>query len=67
MNLLDKLKDCYKDKLQQSNLTYPAIVEKITNELEKTEFVTQLSYGCVLDMFCMIERKGSAFEFFNEK
>jgi hypothetical protein len=66
MNLLDKLKDRYKDKLEQENLTYPAIVEKITNELEETEFVTQLSYGCVLDMFSLIERKGSAFEFFNQ-
>ena len=66
MTLLGRLHPVYKDKLSKANLEYPHIIAKLTDELEQTQFVTELRYGCILDLntFCGI--LSSPFDYFIE-
>lgn len=66
MNLLERLHPVYKDKLSKANLEYPNLIAKLTDELESTQFVTELRYGCVLDLNTFCGTVSSAFDYFIE-
>ena len=66
MNLLERLHPVYKDKLSKANLEYPNLIAKLTDELESTQFVTELRYGCVLDLNTFCGKVSSAFDYFIE-
>ncbi len=67
MNLLEKLRPIYQDKLAKANVEYPNIVSYIVEELESKEFVMDLTYGCIMSLRNMTGTQGtvSPFEFFN--
>ncbi len=66
MNLLEKLRPIYQDKLSKSNLEYPDTVAHIVDSLEQHNEVNDLPYGVfaelklMTDTFCV-----SPYEFFN--
>jgi hypothetical protein len=66
MNLLERLHPVYKDKLSVANLEYPHLIAKLSDELETTQYVTELKYGSILDLntFCGI--LSSPFDYFIE-
>jgi len=66
MTLFEKLHPVYKDKLSVANLEYPHLIAKLTDELENTQFVTELRYGCVLDLNTFCGRLSSPFDYFIE-
>ena len=66
MNLLERLHPVYKDKLSKENLEYPNLIAKLTDELENTQFVTELRYGCILDLNTFCGRVSSPFDYFTE-
>ena len=66
MNLLERLHPVYQDKLSVANLEYPHLIAKLTDELENTQFVTELRYGCILDLNTFCGRVSSPFDYFTE-
>ena len=66
MTLFEKLHPVYKDKLSVANLEYPHLIGKLFDELENTQFVTELKYGSVLDLNTFCGRVSSAFDYFIE-
>jgi hypothetical protein len=50
MRLIDRLKPEYSSKLEMHNLTYPALLGKVCNELENIEWVSDLKYGIWVDL-----------------
>jgi len=66
MNLLERLHPVYKDKLSKANLEYPNLIAKLTDELEETQFVTELRYGSILDLNTFCGRLSSPFDYFTE-
>lgn len=66
MNLLERLHPVYKDKLSAANLQYPHLIAKLTDELEETEFVTELKYGSILDLKTFCGYNVSPFDYFTE-
>lgn len=67
MNLLEKLRPFYQDKLAKANVEYPEIVSYIVDELESKKFVMDLTYGCIMSLRNMTDSQGvvSPYEFFN--
>ena len=50
MKLVDRLKQPYLDKLQLANIKYPMIIGRIFEQLETTEFFTEIPYGVWIDI-----------------
>jgi hypothetical protein len=65
MNLLQRLKPHYRQKLQESNNKYPLLVGDITSQLEENKFITDLSYRTVVQMNFIFDSL-DAFKFFEE-
>ena len=66
MNLYKRLKPQYKQKLDSANIDYPNTIEYIMNELENTYFVSDMKYGVVGDLQCMLKITLSPYEFFED-
>ena len=66
MNLLERLHPVYKDKLSVANLEYPHLIAKLSDELETTQYVTELKYGIILDLNTFCGRLSSPFDYFTE-
>lgn len=66
MNLLNRLHPLYKDKLSKANLEYPHLIEKLTDELEETQFVRELKYGTILDLNSLCGWLSSPYDYFTE-
>ena len=67
MTLLDRLHPVYKDKLSKANLQYPDLIGNLTDELETTEFVTDLRFGTIMDLRCLCGWTQSPFDYFTEQ
>ena len=65
MNLLQRLKPHYRQKLKESNAKYPLLVGSITSQLESNKFITDLTYGTIVQMD-FIFNSLDAFKFFQE-
>jgi len=65
MNLFERLKPEYKDKLEASNITYPSLVGYIVDELENHKYVRLLPYGLVVDLKFLLD-VSSPYEIFEE-
>ena len=66
MNLFERLKDEHKAKLKKQNISFPLVVEQVTEELEAKTKVNQLSYGVVMSLHTLLNNYGSPYELFNE-
>ena len=66
MTLLERLHPIYQDKLSKANLEYPNMVAKICEELESTEFVTELKFGTIMDLRSFCGWQNSPFDYFIE-
>ena len=66
MTLLERLHHIYQDKLSKANLEYPNMVAKICEELESTEFVTELKFGTIMDLRSFCGWMQSPFDYFTE-
>ena len=66
MTLLERLHPVYKDKLSVANLEYPHLIAKLSDELETTQYVTELKYGSILDLNTFCGRLSSPFDYFTE-
>jgi hypothetical protein len=66
MNLKQRLKPQFQQKLEVANIDYPAIVQSIEIELEETDFVCNMKYGIVGDMNLMFKTNLSPYEFFED-
>jgi len=65
MNLFERLKPEYKDKLETGNTKHPALVGYAVDHLELYEFVRDMPYGLVIDLKFLLE-VDSPFELFKE-
>lgn len=65
MNLFERLKPEYKDKLEASNITYSSLVGYIVGELENNKYVRDLPYGLVVDLKFLLD-VNSPYEIFEE-
>ena len=65
MNLFERLKPEYKDKLETGNIKHPALVGYAVDQLELYEFVRDMPYGLVIDLKFLLE-VDSPFELFKE-
>ena len=65
MNLLERLKPEYKEKLEVGNIAYPSLVGYIFDELENHKYVRNLLYGLVMDLKFLLD-VDSPYELFNE-
>ena len=65
MKLIDRLKPEYSSKLEINNLTYPALVGRICEELETISLVGDMKYGIWVDLkfFTGVD---SPYDLFNE-
>ncbi len=50
MRLIDRLKQPVLDKLQLANIKYPMIIGRIFEQLETTEFYTEITFGTWTDL-----------------
>jgi hypothetical protein len=66
MNLFERLHPVYKDKLIQANLQYPALISEVVDELERTEYITHLKYGTILDLKSFLGDISNPFDYFIE-
>lgn len=63
--LFDRLKPQNKDILDKNMNEYPTIITYIIKQLQEKEFITEITYGCYIDMkFFFLE--DTAFDYFNE-
>lgn len=51
MNLLNRLKPHYKEKLSQFNLKDSQIVDQVSTCLENEQYVHNLKYGTIIDLY----------------
>jgi len=65
MNLFERLKPEYKDKLETGNIKHPALTGYAVDQLELYEFVRDMPYGLVIDLKFLLE-VDSPFELFKE-
>lgn len=65
MKLIDRLKPEYSDKLEMNNLTYPALVGNICEELEKISLVADMRYGTWVNLRTFTGAD-SPYDLFNE-
>jgi hypothetical protein len=65
MNLFEKLKPQYKDKLETGNVKHPDLVGYAVEQLEIYEFVRDMPYGLVTDLRFLLNID-SPYELFNE-
>ena len=65
MNLFERLKPEYKDKLETGNTKHPALVGYAVDQLELYEFVRDMPYVLVIDLKFLLE-VDSPFELFKE-
>ncbi len=65
MNLFERLKPEYKDKLETGNIKYSALVGYAVDQLELFDFVRDMPYGLVIDLKFLLE-VDSPYELFKE-
>ena len=65
MNLFERLKPEYKDKLETGNIKHPALVGYAVDQLELYDFVRDMPYGLVIDLKFLLE-VDSPYELFKE-
>ena len=65
MNLFERLKPEYKDKLETGNIKHPALVGYAVDQLELYEFIRDMPYGLVIDLKFLLE-VDSPYELFKE-
>tara|TARA_R110000744_G_scaffold352048_1_gene457947 strand:- start:299 stop:505 length:207 start_codon:yes stop_codon:yes gene_type:complete len=65
-NLYERLKEEYRDSFNDYVKDYKATGELIIEELKRTEYVSRLSYGCVVTVQSATGSYGNAFDLFNE-
>ena len=66
MTLIDRLKPYYKQVLEHRNIEYPAFVDYICTNLEKTKKVEDLKWGFVTDLNAIFGKVDSPFDYFVE-
>ncbi len=65
MNLLQKLKPEYKDKLETGNTKHPVLTGWAVEQLELYEYVSDIPYGFVLNLKFLLDMD-SPYELFKE-
>jgi len=65
MNLFERLKPEYKDKLETGNIKHPELVGYAVDKLELYEFIRDMPYGLVIDLKFLLE-VDSPYELFKE-
>ena len=65
MNLFERLKPEYKDKLETGNVKHPALTGYAVHQLELYEYVRDLPYGLVTDLRFLLD-VDSPYELFKE-
>tara|TARA_R110000782_G_scaffold269833_1_gene368717 strand:- start:190 stop:393 length:204 start_codon:yes stop_codon:yes gene_type:complete len=50
MKLIKKLKPEYKSILENNNISYPALIDRISSCFEEQEYVTDIPYGIWMDI-----------------
>lgn len=65
-NLYERLKEEYRDSFNDYVKDYKPTGESIIEELKRTEYVSRLSYGCVVMLQSATGSYGNAFDLFNE-
>jgi hypothetical protein len=65
MNLFERLKPEYKDKLETGNIKHPSLVGYAVNQLELYEFIRDMPYGLVIELKFLLE-VDNPFELFKE-
>ena len=65
MNLFERLKPEYKDKLETGNVNHPALTGYAVDQLELYEFVRDMPYGLVTDLRFLLD-VDSPYELFKE-
>ena len=66
MKLVDRLKPIFKDKLEIANMSHPALVGMILDDLQKEERICSLSYGTVVELQYLLGTTLSPYNFFTE-
>jgi|TARA_X000001382_G_scaffold43213_1_gene29132 hypothetical protein len=57
ITLLDRLKPHYSEKLSDKNIQHPTVVGRIIDVLESNNFVLDLRYSAVLDLYFVLGSK----------
>jgi hypothetical protein len=57
ITLLDRLKPHYGEKLSDKNIQHPTVVGRIIDALESNNFVLDLRYSAVLDLYFVLGSK----------
>ena len=57
ITLLDRLKPHYNEKLSDKNIQHPTVVGRIIDALESNNFVEDLRYSAVLDLYFVLGSK----------
>lgn len=65
MNLFERLKPEYKDKLETRNIKHPELAGYAVDQLELYEFIKDMPYGLVIDLKFLLE-VDSPYELFKE-
>tara|TARA_B110000858_G_C17771901_1_gene460050 strand:+ start:163 stop:363 length:201 start_codon:yes stop_codon:yes gene_type:complete len=65
MNLFERLKSEYKDKLETGNVNHPALTGYAVDQLELYEFIRDMPYGLVTDLRFLLD-VDSPYELFKE-
>tara|TARA_B110000285_G_scaffold226162_1_gene285459 strand:+ start:619 stop:819 length:201 start_codon:yes stop_codon:yes gene_type:complete len=66
MNLFERLKSEYKDKLETGNVNFPALTGYAVDQLALYEFVRDMPYGLVTDLRFLLDIY-SPYELFKER
>ena len=65
MNLFERLKPEYKDKLETGNTKHPELVGYVVDQLELYQYVRDMPYGLVTDLRFLLD-VDSPYELFKE-
>ena len=65
MNLFERLKPEYKDKLETGNIKHPELVGYVVDKLELYELIRDMPYGLVTDLKFLLE-VDNPYELFKE-
>ena len=57
ITLLDRLKPHYSEKLSDKNIQHPTVVGRIIDALESNNFVLDLRYSDILDLYFVLGSK----------
>ena len=66
-NLYERLKEEYRGAFKDYEKEYTHTAEIIINELKQTEFVSKLTYGCVVTLQSATNTYGNAFDLFEDE